>query len=447
MVRATFYEAACARATAVSGATARQAAEKSRRMDSMEANKAVAAVLVAGIAFFITGLLGDNLVYEQRPAKLAIPVQAAAPTEGAGGAQQPAGPAPIVPLLASASVQKGETFVTQVCAACHSLNEGGKPIVGPNLYGIVGAPHDHEAGFDYSAALQKFKGQPWTYQALNKWLYDPQTYAPGTRMTYAGIKSTQQRADVIDYLRTLSHNPVPLPSAEEVSKAEQAAKPAEAAPAAAATTAAPAGPAPIDPLLASANVQKGEAFAQQVCAVCHSLNEGGKPVVGPNLYGIVGAPHDHEAGFDYSAALQKFKGQPWTYQALNKWLDDPQAYAPGTRMTYAGVKSTQQRADLIAYLRTLSHNPAPLPGAASTQAPSKAAETAPAPGTAAPAGNHSALGSASAPNSAPASSPNVIGPPGQAYNASAQTPNAGTQAGGTGAAPSPAANAPASNKP
>ena len=419
-------------------------------MDSMEANKAVAAILVAGIAFFITGLLGDNLIYEERPAKLAIPVQVAPPAGAGGGAQQPAGPAPIVPLLASANVQKGETFVKQVCAACHSLNEGGPAIVGPNLYGIAGAPHDHQAGFDYSAALQKFKGQPWNYEALNKWLYDPQTYAPGTRMTYAGIKSTQQRADVIAYLRTLSSKPVPLPSADEVAKAEQSAKPAEAGGAAtagapAAAAAAAAGPAPIDPLLASADVQKGDTIAHQVCAVCHSLNEGGQAIVGPNLYGIVGAQHDHQAGFDYSAALQKFKGQPWTYEELNKWLYDPLTYAPGTRMTYAGLKSTQQRADLIAYLRSLSHNPAPLPGGGKAPEPTKAAETAPAPGTAAPAGNHSALGSASAPNSAPASSPNVIGPPGQAYNANAQTPNAGTQAGGTGAEPSAASNAPASN--
>ncbi|HJS85919.1 MAG TPA: c-type cytochrome [Acetobacteraceae bacterium] len=413
-------------------------------MDSMEANKTVAAILVAGIAFFITGLLGDNLVYEERPAKPAIPVQAA-PAEGAGGgAQQPTGPAPIVPLLASANVQKGEAFAKQVCTACHTFDQGGKPLVGPNLYGIVGAPHDHEAGFDYSAALQKFKGQPWTYEALNKWLYDPQAYAPGTRMTYAGVKSTQQRADLIAWLRTLSPHPVPLPSAEEVAKAEQAAKPAETAAAPAAE--APTGPPAIAPLLASANVQKGKEIVSQVCGVCHTFNQGGKPLVGPNLYGIVEAPHDHEPGFDYSAALQKFKGQPWTYDALNKWLYDPQAYAPGTRMTYAGLKSTQQRADVIAYLRTLSPNPAPLPAA--TEGPTKAAETAPAPGTAAPAGNKSALGSAEAPNSAPASSPNVLGPPGQAYNPNAQTPNVGTQVGGGGTEPHAGPNAPANaNKP
>ncbi len=415
-------------------------------MDSLDVNKAVAAVLVAGIAFFITGLLGDNLVHEQVPAKPTIPIPAA-PAAGAGGAQQPAGPAPVIPLLASANVEKGKTFVDQVCAACHSFNQGGKAIVGPNLYGIVGDPHDHMAGFDYSAALEKYKGQPWTFEALNKWLYDPQTYAPGTRMTYTGIKSTNQRADVIAYLRTLSPHPEPIPAAPPPAPAANAGgeQPAGAA-------APGAGPAPIDPLLASANVEKGKDVASTVCAVCHTFNQGGKAIIGPNLYGIVGAPHDHMAGFDYSAAMEKYKGQPWTYEALNKWLYDPQTYAPGTKMTYTGVKSTNQRADVIAYLRTLAPNPEPLPGAkaaagpnapsaagggaaSGAKQPTAAAETAPAPGTAAPAGNHSALANAAAPNSAPASSPKTTGAPGSSYNPNAQTPNAGTEAGGAGAAP------------
>jgi cytochrome c len=417
-------------------------------MDSLDGNKAIAAVLVAGIAFFITGLLGDNLVYEEQPAKPAIAIQGAETPAPGAAEQKPAGPEPIIPLLASADVQKGEAFANQVCAACHSFDKGGKPKIGPNLYGVVGGPHDHEAGFSYSSSLEKFKGQPWTYQALNQWLYDPATYAPGTHMTYGGIKKTSQRADVIAYLRTLSPNPVPLPSAEEVAKVKAAeapaAKPAaaSAAPAAAQKQETGGGLPPIAPMLASADVQKGQQIVQQVCAVCHTFNQGGKPLIGPNLYGIVGAPHDHEAGFSYSAALEKFKGQPWTYEALNHWLQDPAHYAPGTRMTYAGLKSEKQRADVIAYLRSLSPNPVPLPA---SETPTKAAQTAPAPGTAAPAGNHSALGSASAPNSAPASSPKTIGPPGSSYDANAQTPNAGTQAGGTGAAPTAPPAAPAAS--
>ena len=320
-------------------------------MDSMDVNKGVAAILVAGIAFFITGMIGDNLVSKTPPTRIEIKIGAPAATAAKG----PAGPAPIAPLLAKADLGKGKAFVTQVCAACHSFNDGGKPIVGPNLYNVVGGPHDHEAGFAYSDALEKFKGKPWTYSALNHWLYDPAAYAPGTHMTFAGIPNDQLRADVIDYLHTLSPHPLPLPKVT-------APAPAPAKPAAPAKAAA-AGPAALDARLAAANVAKGKQFASGVCAACHSLNQGGKPIVGPNLWGVVGGPHDHEAGFAYSDALEKFKGKPWTFAALNAWLKNPAAYAPGTHMTFAGVPQPQLRADVIAYLDTLADKPVPLPKA------------------------------------------------------------------------------------
>jgi len=200
-------------------------------MDSLEANKLIAAVLVAGIGFFLTGLIADNLV-QQTPLKQTVLKIAGVPAASkTGAAAKPAELPPIAPLLAKADVQAGSKFVHTVCTACHSFNEGGKPIVGPNLYNVVGGPHVHEAGFNYSPALEKFKGQPWTFDALNHWLYKPSEYAPGTRMTFAGIPNAQTRADVIAYLRTLSPHPVPLPPVE-------AAKPAAAPPAAAPSPAA-----------------------------------------------------------------------------------------------------------------------------------------------------------------------------------------------------------------
>ena len=92
---------------------------------------------------------------------------------------------------------------------------------------MVAGPHDHEEGFNYSPALEKFKGQPWTYEALNEWLFKPSQVAPGTRMTFAGIPSAKDRANVIAYLRTLSQDPVPLPKPGETAPA--AATPAAAA--------------------------------------------------------------------------------------------------------------------------------------------------------------------------------------------------------------------------
>jgi cytochrome c len=216
---------------------------KSRRMDSMEVNKGIAAILVGGIVFFLIGLLGDLLVREELPLKPVLNI-AAAPEAGAGGGEaKPAGPGPIAALLATADVKTGDQFAHRVCVACHTFDKGGKNGVGPNLYGVVGGPHDHEPGFGYSPAMEKFKGQPWTFDALNEWLFKPSAYAPGTRMSYAGITNDKQRADVIAYLRSLSDNPVPLPPPEEAQKA--AAPAAGAAPAAAAPAkgAAPAAPA------------------------------------------------------------------------------------------------------------------------------------------------------------------------------------------------------------
>lgn len=209
-------------------------------MDSLEVNKGIAAILVGGIIFFLTGLIGDTLVRERAPEKPALAI-AAAPTPSGGGEAKPAGPAPIAPLLASADVKAGDQFAHRVCVACHTFDKGGKPSVGPNLYGVVGGPHDHEAGFNYSPAMEKFKGQPWTFDALNEWLYKPSAYAPGTRMTFAGITNDKQRADVIAYLRTLSDNPVPLPKPEEAkpAAAPAAAKPGAPAGAPAAKPAAP----------------------------------------------------------------------------------------------------------------------------------------------------------------------------------------------------------------
>ena len=127
--------------------------------------------------------------------------------------------------------------------------------------------------------------------------------------------------------------------------------------------AAPAAPTidPIAPLLAAANVDNGRQVAQRACASCHSFNQGGNNGVGPNLWGIVGANHARVAGFNYSAANRALADKPWGYEELNAFLLRPAAAMPGTRMAFAGLANAQQRADLIAFLRTLDANPKPLP--------------------------------------------------------------------------------------
>lgn len=119
---------------------------------------------------------------------------------------------------------------------------------------------------------------------------------------------------------------------------------------------------PIETLLASASPEKGQATAKQ-CQACHTLEKGGPNRVGPNLWGIVDRARASEAGFNYSSAM-KAKGGKWTYDELNKFLTSPRNYIPGTAMGFAGLSRDTQRADVIAYLRTLADNPVPLPAAA-----------------------------------------------------------------------------------
>jgi len=333
-------------------------------MDSLELNKAAAAVLLAGIAFVGSGLIGKALVNPHIPDKLAINIVVPeAPAAAGSAAPEP----PIGVLMASADPAKGEALTkAQGCVACHTFNKGGAAGVGPNLYGVIGAPHGHMPGYQYSNALKSKQGN-WTFAEMSEWLLKPSAYAPGTKMSYAGLADPKKRADIIEYLRTLSDNPEPKPPVEEA--AASAATPpnpgsagatANGVQPAAAAGGAAAGES-IAQRLAAADPKAGQADTLKLgCNACHTFNEGGKAGIGPNLYGIVGAPIGHMQGFAYSQALKSHSGA-WTYDELDKWLAKPAGFAPGTKMTFVGVANPKQRADVIAYLRSLAANPEPLP--------------------------------------------------------------------------------------
>jgi cytochrome c len=124
---------------------------------------------------------------------------------------------------------------------------------------------------------------------------------------------------------------------------------------------------PIENLLASASVEHGVQVAKQ-CGICHNFQEGQGPKVGPDLYGVVGRKIASVPNFNYSVALKAVDGT-WTFDALNKWLTDPRGDVPGTAMTFAGLTNEKQRADVIAYLNTLSKTPLPLPTAQNQSPP------------------------------------------------------------------------------
>ncbi len=180
-------------------------------MADLELNKLFAAPLVAGVVFMGAGFIGELIVHPTRLAQPAIAIGggAAQPTAAAA----PAAPRlePIGPLLAAASADNGRTLVQRQCASCHTIAEGGRNGVGPNLWNIVGKGHAQVAGFNYSAANRALADKPWDFEALNAFIANPAQAMPGTRMAFAGINNPAQRADVILFLRSLSPRPVALP--------------------------------------------------------------------------------------------------------------------------------------------------------------------------------------------------------------------------------------------
>jgi len=209
-------------------------------MNSFELNKVLGAILGTCLITLALNITAGAIFSPEKPAKPGYAI--AAKEKGSDESAAPKAPEqPIENLLASASVEKGQATAKQ-CQACHTFEKGGPNRVGPNLWNIVGDERGKgRGGFNFSAAM-KAKGGKWTFDELNKFLTNPRGYIPGTAMTFAGLSREQQRADVIDFLHTLSDSPMPLPKA-----AANAPAPASAAPAAKPAEAPKAGAAPVAP--------------------------------------------------------------------------------------------------------------------------------------------------------------------------------------------------------
>ncbi|WP_297730806.1 cytochrome c family protein [uncultured Maricaulis sp.] len=134
------------------------------------------------------------------------------------------------------------------------------------------------------------------------------------------------------------------------------------------------GPTDYGLVLAAADIGAGERAARR-CAACHTFEQGGANGVGPNLWGIVGADIASHDGFSYSGALEALDGV-WTYEALDAFIENPSGYASGTAMSFRGLSNDDTRLELIAYMRSLSDNPMPLPAPLADAAPAEAVDDA-----------------------------------------------------------------------
>ncbi|MCB1518123.1 MAG: cytochrome c family protein [Hyphomicrobiaceae bacterium] len=208
-------------------------------MDSFEWNKIIGAILGTLLLVMGVGFLAEALYkpIDGRGEGYALPDPAAGANENAAPATQEA-PKSIAELLASASVENGAK-VARKCQSCHNFDEGAGNKTGPELYNVVGGPIAHKSDFAYSDELKSLHdaGDTWTFDNLNHFLTSPKDFAPGTKMTFAGLKKDSERADIFAYLTSLSPNPVPFPAVEAAPAADAAATPPadNAAPAADAT--------------------------------------------------------------------------------------------------------------------------------------------------------------------------------------------------------------------
>ena len=349
-------------------------------MSTLEINKIVAALLTVGVIAGFSAFLASIIMSPHALEKPVYTVAGAAVEEDAGeAAEAPA--EDIAAMMASAEEAAGQA-VAKKCTACHTFEQGGANKVGPNLWNTLGQPIADAEGFSYSEALSAMAGDSWTYESLNAFIKKPKDFAPGTKMSFAGLKKMEDRANLILYMRSMSDSPPALPeaSAAEVSEeataeAAEAEAPAEGAEAEAAADgaeeAAPAdgaeagagGDAPGSEavaMLASADEAAGQKAAKK-CTACHTFEQGGAKKIGPNLWNVLDRPIAGVEGFKYSSALQGLSGESWTYENLDAFVMKPKDFAPGTKMSFPGVKKAEDRANLIMYMRSMSDSPAALP--------------------------------------------------------------------------------------
>ena len=180
------------------------------KMDSFELNKIIAAILMVALLVIGLGKIADVAFHVKKPKnpgyKVESQVQLASSKSQTSEVEEKID---IVAVMAQGDVTSGEKIFKK-CAACHSINKGGKNKIGPALYNVVGRNVGGVTDYKYSKTLASY-GKAWTFEELNGFLIKPSAYLKGTKMSYAGLRKEADRASVIKYLNQNSDSPKPLP--------------------------------------------------------------------------------------------------------------------------------------------------------------------------------------------------------------------------------------------
>ena len=182
-------------------------------MDSFELNKIIAAVLLTVLIIIGIGKFTDILFHVEKPKESAYKIEGleivSASTSSSDKETKVVEAVDIKALLAMGDLGHGEK-VFKKCSACHMIASGGKNMIGPNLWNVIGRTAGSVSDYKYSKAMVAY-GKEWTFEEMNSYLIKPQAYIKGTKMAFAGLRKEKDRASVILFMNSKSSSPKPLP--------------------------------------------------------------------------------------------------------------------------------------------------------------------------------------------------------------------------------------------
>jgi len=181
-------------------------------MDSFEINKIIAAILLTALIVIGIGKFTDVLFHVDKPKQSAYKIEgleSAVASTSSSSEMKVVEKVDIGQLLALGDLAHGEK-VFKKCSACHMIASGGKNMIGPNLWGVIGRTAGSISDYKYSKAMVAYAKQ-WNFEEMNSYLIKPQAYIKGTKMAFAGLRKEKDRASVILYLNSKSNNPKTLP--------------------------------------------------------------------------------------------------------------------------------------------------------------------------------------------------------------------------------------------